>query len=241
MPALTLHEEPLGAAASASSSGLVAAVTENRSVVRVPAFATAAEVELLRAEGERAAEAQEQNPHSSSMTRQRLEVFARSLHSSGTLSSLSIAVQTLAESLVRRAIRLVQTELPALADAIGLTLCTAQTELHYSEGEPAINVYSGPGGDFKAHQDMRALTLLLPLTSPQTDYQDGGTAFYAPDAQLADAVRGRAKPTAVLRPPAGTALLWGGTLIHAGAEVSAGRRLVFVASFSPRSPQDEAT
>ena len=29
MPALTLHEEPLGAAASASSSGLVAAVTEN--------------------------------------------------------------------------------------------------------------------------------------------------------------------------------------------------------------------
>ena len=241
MPALTLHEEPLGAAASASSSGLVAAVTENRSVVRVPAFATAAEVELLRAEGERAAEAQEQNPHSSSTTRQRLEVFARSLHSSGTLSSLSIAVQTLAESLVRRAIRLVQTELPALADAIGLTLCTAQTELHYSEGEPAINVYSGPGGDFKAHQDMRALTLLLPLTSPQTDYQDGGTAFYAPDAQLADAVRGRAKPTAVLRPPAGTALLWGGTLIHAGAEVSAGRRLVFVASFSPRSPQDEAT
>ena len=49
----------------------------------------------------------------------------------------------------------------------------------------------------------------------------------------ADDIVGEVAPVAVLRPPAGTALLWGGTLLHAGAEVTEGRRLVFVASFTP--------
>lgn len=231
--ACALHAEHLGCEDAGTASDLATSVSQNRSVVRVPDFATDEEVTLLRTEGEGAAAAQGQNLLSSSSTRFRIEIFGRSLSSGVALVSLSLAVQTLADTLVRRAIVLVQTKLPALAEAFGLSACTAKTELDFSEGEPAINVYRGPGGDFKPHQDARALTLLMPLSTHGVDYEGGGTAFYAPGVRPADAIRGAATPTTVLRPRAGTALLWGGTLTHAGAEVVAGRRLVFVASFSP--------
>ena len=133
---------------------------------------------------------------------------------------------------MRRAIALVHNELPELAEATGLAQCAADTELDYSEGEPAINVYR-LGGDFKPHRDMRALTLLLPLSTPGADYDGGGTAFYARGVEPADAIRGKAAPIDVLRPNAGTAMLWGGTLTHAGAPCTAGERIVFVASFTP--------
>ena len=40
-------------------------------------------------------------------------------------------------------------------------------------------------------------------------------------------------------PPAGTALLFGGHVTHAGMPVTAGERAVFVASFSPRGGMAE--
>ena len=46
-----------------------------------------------------------------------------------------------------------------IADAI------ASGELEWSEGEPAINVYSG-GGGFGPHADHMALTIIVPLTAP---------------------------------------------------------------------------
>ena len=42
-------------------------------------------------------------------------------------------------------------------------------------------------------------------------------------------------PTAVLRPPLGTAILFGGDVTHAGLPVEAGTRAVLVASFSTRT------
>ena len=99
--------------------------------------------------------------------------------------------------------------------------------------QPAINIYTGPGGHFMPHQDMQALTLLVALSTAGEDYEGGGTAFFAPDAELPLARRGKIEPIALLKPEACTALLWSGTLVHAGAEVLAGRRLVFVASFTP--------
>ena len=57
-----------------------------------------------------------------------------------------------------------------------------------------------------------------------------GTGFWAQDS-LGHRVEA---PTAVLRPPAGTALLFGGHVTHAGIPVTAGERAVFVASFSAR-------
>ena len=67
----------------------------------------------------------------------------------------------------------------------------------------------------------------------------GGTAFFGPDAALAAARRGKLTPTSVLAPCARTALLWGGTLVHAGEPVSSGRRQIFVASFTPVEKKPE--
>ena len=57
-----------------------------------------------------------------------------------------------------------------------------------------------------------------------------GTGFWAQDS-LGHRVEA---PATVLRPAAGTALLFGGHVTHAGMPVTAGERAVFVASFSPR-------
>ena len=79
-----------------------------------------------------------------------------------------------------------------------------------------------------AHKDHQALTVLVPLTSPQSDFEGGGTAFWAQDS------RGfRVEPPSLtLRPPAGTCLLFGGHTTHAGTPVVDGERCVLVASFS---------
>jgi len=128
-----------------------------------------------------------------------------------------------------------------LADCIGSASFLANRKLGFTRGEPAINVYSS-GGHFCMHQDKQALTVLLPL-SETSAFAGGGTSFWS----LAD--RGPAgashtyrhrteQPTLHLTPPAGTALLFGGTVAHAGSAVSAGERIVFVASFSPSASED---
>ena len=50
-------------------------------------------------------------------------------------------------------------------------------ELEWSEGEPAINVYTADGF-FGTHKDHLALTLLMPLTAP-SEFSGGGTGFWA--------------------------------------------------------------
>ena len=63
-----------------------------------------------------------------------------------------------------------------------------------------------------------------------TAFGHPGTGFWAQDS-LGHRVEA---PAIVLRPPAGTALLFGGHVTHAGMPVTAGERAVFVASFSLR-------
>ena len=117
-------------------------------------------------------------------------------------------------------------------------------ELEWSEGEPAINVYTA-GGRFGAHKDHLALTVLVPLTAPD-EFAGGGTGFWAADSggpplpgleksELADGQAPAGAPTVVLKPPLGTALVFGGDLTHAGMDVEAGLRSVLVASFSTRT------
>jgi hypothetical protein len=250
LEALIWHEAPLGRAAlSSTDAALAQAVCSSRSVLCVPAFCTPEEVSLLREAGVRAAELQMQNPLTSSESRLRIEVFGRSLGitpmnlyapplfdtlaSDCRSNSLGSEVQELATILVHRAIALVQSRNAALADGLHIRGCTPDSPLSYSAGEPAINVYYA-GGDFRPHRDAQSFTLLLPLSSP-SEYEGGGTAFYEPTATPAEAVRGMAAPIATLRPLAGTALLWGGELTHAAVAVTKGRRLVFVASATPRS------
>ena len=85
----------------------------------------------------------------------------------------------------------------------------------------------------------------MPLTAPD-EFAGGGTGFWAADSggpplpgleksELADGQAPAGAPTVVLKPPLGTALVFGGDLTHAGMDVEAGLRSVLVASFSTRT------
>ena len=112
-------------------------------------------------------------------------------------------------------------------------------ELEWSEGEPAINVYEA-GGGFGTHKDHMALTILMPLSSPTT-FSGGGTGFWSHADEEMYAGKPAGAPTSIIKPPLGTALLFGGDVSHAGMPVERGLRSVFVCSFSTRtsaSPED---
>ena len=160
------------------------------------------------------------------------------------------AVRTLCDELLLRALDLVDAETPELAEHLGRGLaadlrCAAQPLatsplLTFTHNEPAINLYTA-GGAFEPHQDLQSLTVLMPLVDADA-FEGGGTAFWraAPHADgdemaLLDSVNhdvATAPPALVLKPPRGTALLWGGRVTHAGLGVSDGERSVFVASCS---------
>ena len=144
--------------------------------------------------------------------------------------------QSLSDVLIRRALAFVQEELPLAGEqmldcrAADLhELLDAAPGLEYSPGEPAVNVYTA-SGEFKPHEDKMGLTILITL-SDSDEFTGGGTAFWRP-ADFNDARRGRAEPALVLKPPAGSALLFGGEVTHAGRRVESGTRCMFVASFS---------
>mmetsp|Transcript_7810 Transcript_7810/g.11942 ORF Transcript_7810/g.11942 Transcript_7810/m.11942 type:complete len:333 (+) Transcript_7810:38-1036(+) len=106
-------------------------------------------------------------------------------------------------------------------------------ELEWSEGEPAINIYETEGY-FGAHKDHLALTVLIPLTAPDDDFSGGGTAFWKGNREVDE--NPQEPPTTVLKPPPGSALIFGGDVTHAGMPVESGYRSVFVCSFSTRTP-----
>ena len=77
-------------------------------------------------------------------------------------------------------------------------------------------------------------------------FSGGGTSFWsATEASAASRAAGeaalhvnpRSDPAFVLRPPAGTALVFGGNVTHAGESVVDGERAVLVASFSTRGAE----
>lgn len=111
-------------------------------------------------------------------------------------------------------------------------------ELEWSEGEPAINVYTD-GGGFGPHKDHMALSVLVPLTD-RGECVGGGTGYWSSDIappDLADGYDPGAPPTTTLAPPLGSAILFGGDVTHAGMPVIEGLRSVLVASFSTRTPE----
>ena len=164
--------------------------------------------------------------------------------------NLAAPGQALCDSLLIRALSMVDDERlvnhlfgDCVASCPGT--CVHNPKLSFSTNEPAINVYF-PGGGFKAHEDHQALTVLVPL-SAAAEFEGGGTAFWsAEDAGLGGSRNHLGKPTMVLRPPAGAALLWGGDVTHSGLPVLSGQRCIFVASFSAKNsttmlPQQAAT
>jgi 2OG-Fe(II) oxygenase superfamily len=115
----------------------------------------------------------------------------------------------------------------------GLRDLYLQSELEWSEGEPAINVYE-VGGQFGAHKDHLALTVLIPLTDAET-FEGGGTGFWGGNRAVDENQR-NSQPDIVLTPPKGSALLFGGDVTHSGMPVTSGLRSVFVCSFSTKTP-----
>ena len=106
-------------------------------------------------------------------------------------------------------------------------------QLQYASREPAINIYRAPGGAFDAHQDDETLTALICLSVPEHDFQGGGTVFWEPKCSSS------AAPVVMIRPPAGTVMLFGGTVTHAACAVTAGCRVMAVSSFGKQQQEEE--
>ena len=118
-------------------------------------------------------------------------------------------------------------------DDISIAGMFRNNQLTYSIREPALNVYTAPHGCFAKHKDHQALSVLIPLSDPRTEFEGGGTAFWSQSAPL----EGLDPPALVLKPPPGTALLWGGRVSHQGQMLTEGSRVVLVASVSgPSGP-----
>ena len=107
-------------------------------------------------------------------------------------------------------------------------------QLQYASREPAINIYRAPGGAFDAHQDDETLTALICLSVPEHDFQGGGTVFWEPKKCSSSAA-----PVVMIRPPAGTVMLFGGTVTHAACAVTAGCRVMAVSSFGKKQQEEE--
>ena len=155
--------------------------------------------------------------------------------------------------IIQRLLNLIEEKMPLLACSLfGQDTGLKEMNIRYSSGEPAVNIYTH-GGEFAPHTDDEHLTMLIPLDEA---FEGGGTAFweggYEPPkpAPGGDGLCGLPQPASatdmdrstwlppahVLLKPAGTALLFGGDVTHAGMPVHSGTRHVFVMSFT-LSPQ----
>lgn len=160
---------------------------------------------------------------------------------------LPLEVDQVLERILRRVMEYIDVELPSMSSTLFATNTEKATtttttidssstlkslvtnnQLKFSSREPAINIYT-KGGEFLAHKDAQALTVLIPLSCPeQGHFSGGGTAFWSQDAR-GHRVEG---PSLIRKPRSGTALLFGGCVTHAGVSLVSGTRVVFVASFS---------
>ena len=158
----------------------------------------------------------------------------------------------LCDAVLMRALRTVDEGLPSLlsmlfvgAASVAAGLASAPSCIHnediaFAPGEPAINVYT-EHGFFTPHEDRQCLTILLALSSDTEHFSAGGTGFWSLEARGESNVMGQhsrahtTPPTLVMTPPPGSALVFGGDVTHSGLPISAGERVVCVASFSARS------
>lgn len=143
--------------------------------------------------------------------------------------------QQRAHEVLNRALRLVEAELPELATLLfGQSIDLCGMEKMYATYEPALNIYE-VGGDFEPHRDKHSLSVLIPLTPPDS-FSGGGTAFWPEEMCAGRRVRrGYDGQAHLLRPAAGTCMLFCGELMHAARPVTGGTRVVLVASMTARA------
>ena len=156
------------------------------------------------------------------------------------VSRMDADAKSLVEQSLLKIFALIERELPHTTRALfGDAAALSDTALRFAAAEPSVSVYTA-GGSLYPHEDLEALTVLIPLSPPDA-YEGGGTSFWPDGAErhpndsplCGDPV---ARPSCILKPPRGAALLYGGQLLHSAAEVTAGIRHIFVCSFSPSAP-----
>ena len=212
-----------------------AAVSCGDAVIVLPDAFTAAECEGLLRLGQQAADRQK------SSFRRRASASIRELTSNNKQSigrtrvpfgTLSATTEAQFDRSFAKVLTLVDDNIPSVtalfneAEDANLSALHASGDLEFSAREPAINIYNA-GGEFNAHMDRQTLTVLVYLTPPDSCV-GGGTGFWAQGSSDDE------PPTAILSPPAGTALVYGGCVTHAGMPVTSGQRAIFLGSFSTR-------
>jgi len=225
------------------------------SILVLPQVASAAECADLLEHGMSAADKQQASLWSRSVS-SLCEFTSNNPRSAGRvrvpIHSLSPSTSALFDNLLARVFSIIDDELPSVSalfaraysegtaglvgttsesSAVSLSKLHRQDGLQFSTREPAINVYRSQG-EFHAHVDRQTLTVLIPL-SPLNSYGGGGTGFWPSDSEGRPGQSVTA-PAVVMRPPQGSALLYGGRITHAGMPVETGCRVIFLASFSAR-------
>lgn len=161
------------------------------------------------------------------------------------VAKLAGAAQSLCDTLVRRTIALVESDgrLPALGELLfgSHDVRLADLDIRFSLNEPAVNIYGANGG-FDEHEDGHQITILVPLKDPRA-FEGGGTSFWPTTSDAATfslsehdrsvhVVRDTSAAGQIMRPSRGTAMIFTGAVTHSGVTVTAGTRVVFVASFN---------
>ena len=229
-----LEEVFLDSMLAASAASAAESVAHGHSVLLLKAVASSEECAELRAAASTAAESERSARGLHGLVREPIEALLR-----GDARSLALC-----DALLVRQHAVLTSSLPSLiaalygSDGLSSTTCLGNDRLVWSPGEPALNVYT-PGGRFTPHADEQSLTCLLNLSEQGEHYVGGGTAFWSladapvvPDGDDPSGEGGGRPPTRLLVPPAGTALVFGGTVTHAGQPISGGERCVLVASCS---------
>ena len=239
------HAEPIGSSDD-SDQPIADTFREGDLVLVVPNAATAAECEALTSAGSKVAADYRKSrletglePAAGLVRVPSIPAAARAaLTNTPCAPPLPSDADAIVDQLLLRMMDFIDEELPSLGSSLfgadesdggGLRQMHDDDALEFSSREPTVNVYSA-GGEFLAHKDHQSLTVLIPLTDPDEDFEGGGTAFWRQDS------RGHRVEAhdLLLRPPKGTALLFGGYTTHAGTPVECGERCVLVASFSRR-------
>jgi hypothetical protein len=146
---------------------------------------------------------------------------------------------TVERMLKHRVFALMERHLPATTRALFGDAALSETAIRFAAAEPVVSVYTA-GGALYPHEDLEALTVLIPLSPPDA-FTGGGTSFW-PDGcarhpnEHPECGTPMSAPSCVLKPLRGSAMLYGGGLLHAANEVLSGVRHIFVCSFSPSAP-----
>ena len=191
---------PIEAGQAATMASSMAA---GHSLMVIDVLSTAAECASLASDAAAAAQRERDRRGIAGLVRRPVEGF---------LGKESAA---LCDALLLRQLALLDSSVPTLTrdlfgDSLSPSSCTHNPLLAWSEGEPAINVYT-EGGCFTPHEDEQRLTCLLNL-SQRNAYTGGGTAFWSLEAAGPRVDRERPltssnSPTHLITPAAGTAIL----------------------------------